>query len=94
MRPYFIQYSSTYTSYGASRGPIVTSNNLVKSKSNCSQDGGKDMRQDNQYLQPKWCPLGLSHTQKRRLQRMRKKEFMEQQAKVVPARSATKIGIG
>ena len=32
---------------------------------------------------------GSSHTQKRRLQRMRKKESMEQQAEVVPARSGT-----
>ena len=27
---------------------------------------------------PRWCPSGLSHTQKRRLQRMRKQESMEQ----------------
>jgi len=78
MHPYFIQYSSTYPSYGASQRPIVASNNLVKSKPKCSQDGEKDVKQDNQYLQPRWCPSGLSHTQKRRLQRMRKKESMKQ----------------
>ena len=50
MRPYFIQYSSTYPSYGVSQRPIVASDNLVKNKSNCSQDGEKDMKQDNQYL--------------------------------------------
>ena len=84
MHPYFIQYSSIYPSYGASQRPIVASNNLVKSK-----EGEKYIKQDNKYLQPRWCPSGLSHTQKRRLQRMRKKESMEQQAEVVPARSAT-----
>ena len=75
MHPYFIQYSSTYPSYGASKRPIVASNNLVKSKPDCSKEGEKDMKQDNQYLQPRWCPSALSHTQKRRLQRMRKKEY-------------------
>ena len=88
MHPYFIQYSSTYPSHGASQRPIVTSNNLVKSKPDCSKKGEKDMKQDNKYLQPRWYPLGLSHTQKR-LQRMRKKESMEQQAEVVPTRSVT-----
>ena len=89
MRPYFIQYSSTYQNYGVSQRPIVASDNLVKSKPKCSQDGEKDMKQDNQYLQPRWCPSGLSHTQKRRLERMHKKESIEQQAEVAPARSAT-----
>ena len=89
MHPYFIQYSSIYPSYGASQRPIVASNNLVKSKPDCSKEGEKDIKQDNKYLQPRWCPSGLSHTQKRRLQRMRKKESMEQQVEVVPARSAT-----
>ena len=27
------------------------------------------MKQDSKYLQPRWCPSGLSHTQKRMLQR-------------------------
>src|SRR6185295_15759598 len=84
-----IPYSSIYSSHGASQRPVVASNNLVKSKPKCSQDGEKAVKQDNQYLQPRWCPSGLSHTQKRRLQRMPKKESMEQQAEVVPARSAT-----
>ena len=87
--PYFIRYSSTYPSYGASQRPIVANNNLVKSKPDCSKEGEKDMKQDNKYLMPRWYLLGLSHTQKRRLQRMRKKESMDQQAEIVPARSAT-----
>ena len=89
MHPHFIQYSPIYPSHGASQRPIVASNNLVKSKPNCSQGREQNVKQDNQYLQLRWCPSGLSHTQKRRLQRMSKKESMEQQAEVVPARSVT-----
>ena len=89
IHPYFIHYSSIYPSHGASQRPIVASNNLVKSKPKCSQYGEKDVKQDNQYLQPRWSSSGLSHTQKRRLHRMRKKESMEQQVEVVPARSVT-----
>ena len=28
----------------------------------------------NKYHQPRWCPPGLSHSQKRRLQRLRRQE--------------------
>ena len=65
MHPYFIQYSSTCSSYGVPQRLIVVNNNLVKSKPNCSKDGEKDMKQDNQYLQPRWCASSLSHTQKK-----------------------------
>ena len=66
MHPHFIQYSPIYPSHGASQRPIVASDNLVKSKPKCSQDGEKDVKQDNQYLQLRWCPSGLSHTQKKK----------------------------
>jgi hypothetical protein len=88
MQPYFIQYPSTCPSNSVSQKPIVASNNLVNNKLDCSKDGEKSIKRDNQYLHSRWCPSGLSHTQKRRLQRMRK-ESMEQQVEVVPARSAT-----
>ena len=32
------------------------------------------------YHQPCWCPEGLTHTQKRKLQRLRNKEKREQEA--------------
>jgi len=32
------------------------------------------------YHQPHWCPEGLTHTQKRKLQRLRNKEKSEQEA--------------
>jgi len=31
------------------------------------------------YHQPRWCPLGLTHTQKRKLQLLRNKEKKEQE---------------
>ena len=31
----------------------------------------------NKYHQPRWCPLGLSHSQKRRLQCLRRQELAE-----------------
>ena len=83
---YYIHYPPLYPSY-ASQRPI--SDNLIKKNIDCSKECEKSIKQDSKYIQPRWCPSGLSHTQKRRLQRMRKKESMEQQAKVLPARSAT-----
>ena len=32
------------------------------------------------YFQPRWCPSGLTHTQKRRLQRLRREEQKEKEA--------------
>ena len=66
----------------------TSSNNLVQQDVDCSKADEKDAKQDSKYLQPRWCPSGLSHTQKRRLQRMRK-EAMEQQVEAVPKTSAT-----
>ena len=34
----------------------------------------------NKYHQPRWCPPGLSHSKKRRLQRLRRQEQKEQEA--------------
>ena len=69
--------------------PIVASNNPVKQDVDCSKEDEKSKKQDSKYLQSRWCPSGLSYTQKRRLQRMRKKEAMEQQVEAVPKMSAT-----
>jgi hypothetical protein len=86
MQLYYIRYPPIYSSYVSQR-PI--SDDLVKKDTDCIKKCEKGIKQDSKYLQPRWCPSDLSHTQKRRLQRMRKKESMEQQAEVVPARSAT-----
>jgi len=88
MQPYGIQYPISYSKYGSSQRPITANGNLAKIVA-CAKQCENNSKQGSKYTQPRWCPSGLSHTQKRRLQRMRKKEFMEQQAEVVPARSTT-----
>jgi hypothetical protein len=50
MQPYIIPYPSTYPNYGASQGPIVANNNLVKGGFVDSKDGEKNMKQDLVYL--------------------------------------------
>ena len=67
---------------------LLLGNNLIKRDPDCNREHEKNVKQDSKYLQPRWCPSGLSHTQKRRLQRMHKKETMEQQVEAVPKTSA------
>ena len=69
MQSYYIQYPFMYQNHTSPQRPIVASNNLVKEDFGCSKE---DMKQDSRYLQPRWCPLGLSRTQEQRLQRLRK----------------------
>ena len=59
MHPYFIQYSSIYPSYGASQRPIVASNNLVKSKPDCSKEGEKDIKARQQVFTAEVVPFRL-----------------------------------
>jgi len=86
MQSYYIYYPFIYPSCVSQR-PI--SDNLVKKNINCSKKHEKDIKQDSKYLKPRWCHSGLSHTQKRRLQRLCSKESMEQRAEVVPVNLAT-----
>ena len=83
---YYSQYPSMYSSCISQR-PI--SNNLVEKDLNYSKEGEKDVKGNSKYLQPRWCPSGLSHTQKRRLQCLRKQESMEQQVEVEPTKPVT-----
>ena len=78
-----------YPNHALLQKTIVASNNPVKQDVDCSKENEKSKEQDSKYLQPRRCPSGLSHTQKRRLQRMRMKEAMEQQVEAVPKTSAT-----
>jgi len=87
MQSYYIQYHPMYPNYALPQRPVVSSNDLVKQDIDCSKADEKGSKRDLKYLQPKWCPSGLSHTQKRKLQRMRKKETMEQQVEVEPKTS-------
>ena len=88
MQSYYIQYPPMYPNHALLQRPIVASNNPVKQDVDCSKDNEKSKEQDSKYLQSKWCLSGLSHTQKRRQQHMRKKEAMKQQVEVVPKTSA------
>ena len=76
-----------YPNHALLQRPIVASNNPVKQDVDWSKENEKSKEQDSKYLQLRWCPSGLSHTQKRRLLRMRK-EAMEQQVEAVPKTSA------
>ena len=82
MQPYYIQYPSMYPNCIPQR-PI--SNNLVEKDLNCSKEGEKKMKKDSKFLQPRWCPSGLSHTQKME-QCLRNQEKMEQQVEVEPSK--------
>ena len=84
LQSYYIQYTPIYLNYASPQRPIVASNNLVKKDFSCSKE---DMKQDSRNLQPRWCPSSLSHTQKRRLQCLRKQELMDQQVEVKPIKS-------
>ena len=77
-----------YPNHALLQRSIVASNNPDKQDVDCSKKNVKSKEQDSKYVQPRWCPSSLSHTQKRRLQRMRKKEAMEQQVEAVPKTSA------
>ena len=85
MQSYYIQYPPMYPNHA--RRPIVASNDLVQQDVDCSKGNEMSNEQDSKYLQPRWCPSGLSYTQKQKLQRMRKKEAMEQQVEAVPQTS-------
>ena len=42
-------------------------------------EAGSSKSTADKYHQPRWCPSGLTHTQKRKLQRLRNKEKKEQE---------------
>ena len=56
---------------------FVLANDHEASRSNSK---GQDKEK---YFQPRWCPPGLTHTQKRRLQCLRRQEQKEKEAKKV-----------
>jgi hypothetical protein len=90
MNSYMIQYPIAYSSCGALQSPIVFNNNLVKNIVCATIKQGEDSNEQNSKgMQPRWCPSGLSHTQKRKLQWMRKQRSMEQPTVVTPMRSTT-----
>jgi hypothetical protein len=87
MQPYIVQYSPPYSKCGTLQRPIACKSNLVKGYvcTDIKQGEGSN-KQHAKGMQPRWCPSGLSRTQKRKLQRLRKREAMEQQTEEKPAK--------
>jgi hypothetical protein len=88
MNSYIIQYTVAYSSYNALQRPIICNSNPVKNNV-CTtiKQGENSNMQNTKEMQPRWCPSGLSHTEKVRLQRLRKWGAMEQQIGEKPAKS-------
>jgi hypothetical protein len=57
----------------------VTINDQVDNK--ILDHGANNKSLASKYMQPRWCPPGLSHTQKRRLQRLENQESKEKEMK-------------
>jgi hypothetical protein len=77
MNSYMIQYPVAYSNYNALQRPIVCNSNLVKNDvCTTNKQSENSNKQNVKEMQPRWCPSGLSHTQKRRLQRLRKRGAM------------------
>ena len=62
IQPYYSQFPSMYPSCISQR---LISNTLVKKDLNCSKEGDKDVKENSKYLQPRWCPSGLSHSEEK-----------------------------
>jgi hypothetical protein len=88
MNSYMIQYLIAYPNCNALQRPIVCNSNRVKNNV-CTtiKQGENSNKQKAKEMQLRWCPIGLSHTQKRRLQRLRKRGAMEQQIEEKPTKS-------
>jgi hypothetical protein len=88
MNSYMIQYHITYSNYNALQRTIVCNSNLVKNNVCTTIKQGENSNEQNaKEMQPRWCPSGLSHVKKRRLQRLQKRGAMEQQIEEKPVKS-------
>ena len=62
----------------AQEGPVIIEKSVNVSQkfvlANDHEASSSSLKDQNRekYFQPMWCPLGLTHTQKRRLQRLRR----------------------
>ena len=63
MQPYGKQYPISYSKYGSSQRPITVNGNLSKIGA-CAKQCENNSKQGSKYTQSRWCPSGLSHTQK------------------------------
>jgi hypothetical protein len=67
---------------GSGKRPVVPNNQVVKltqkgSVANDHEASRSKSRPD--YFLPRWCPPGLTHTQRRKLQRLRLREKREKE---------------
>jgi hypothetical protein len=78
MNSYMIQYPIAYSNYNTLQRPIVCNSNLVKNDVCITNKQGENSKKQNaKEMQPRWCSSSLSHTQRKRLQRLRKRGAME-----------------
>ena len=54
--------------------PVNVSQELALANDHEASSSNLKDQDKEKYFQPRWCPLGLTHTQKRRLQRLRRQE--------------------
>ena len=54
--------------------PINVSQKLVLANDHEASSSNLKNQDKEKYFQPRWCPPGLTHTEKRRLQRLRRQE--------------------
>ena len=87
MQPYSIQYPILYSKYGSSQLLITANGNLAKIGA-CAKQCENNGKQGSWYTQAEVVSLRLiSHSKEEAATNAQ--ESMEQQAEVVPARSAT-----
>ena len=54
--------------------PVNISQKLVLANDHEASSSNLKGQDKEKYFQPRWCPPGLTHTQKKRLQRLRRQE--------------------
>ena len=60
--------------------PVNVSQKLVLANDHEANSSNLKDQDKEKYFQRRWCPPGLTHTQKRRLQRLRRQEQKEKDA--------------
>ena len=59
--------------------PVNVSQKLVLANDHEASSSNLKDQDKEKYFQPRWCPPGLTHTEKRRLQRLRQQEQKEKE---------------
>jgi len=60
--------------------PVNVSQKLLLANDHEASSSNLKDQDKEKYFQPRWCPPGLTHTQKRRLQRLRRQEQKKKEA--------------